>query len=267
MSRAGRVLLSFLAIAITSSCARSVRVTLPSGPGTPFPDFAAAYSQATSACRDIKTMSASLALSGRTGSTKLAARIDAGFAEPSRLRLEGYPRVNFGGKPFFILVADGETSTLLLVRDDRVLRGAAPSAIVEALAGVALDPRELRAVVSGCAFASATPSAGRVFANGWAAIDSGDTTVFLRQDESAWRLVAARRRSLTIEYSNFSNGRPGTVRMIASGESGSAPADLTVRTSQVEINMPLTEAVFQIQVPGTAAPITIDELRRALRSQ
>jgi hypothetical protein len=55
--------------------------------------------------------------------------------------------------------------------------------------------------------------------------------------------------------------------MIASGESGSAPADLTVRTSQVEINMPLTEAVFQIQVPGTAAPITIDELRRALRSQ
>jgi outer membrane lipoprotein-sorting protein len=257
----------FLAVALTTSCGRSVRVTLPSGPGTPFPDFAAAYAQATSACRDIKTMSASLALSGRTGSTKLAARIDAGFAEPSRLRLEGYPRVNFGGKPFFILVADGGSSTHVLVRDDRVLRDAAPSAIVEALAGVALDPAELRAVVSGCAFASASPTAGRTFENGWAAIDSGDTTLFLRQEESVWRVVAARRRSLTIEYSNFANGRPATVHLLASGESGTTPADLTVRTSQVEINPPLNETVFQAQVPETATPISLDELRRALRSQ
>src|ERR687889_1083286 len=105
-------LLLVLAAAIAASCRGPARITLPTGAGTPFPDFASAYSQATSDCRAIKTMSASLSLSGRAGATKLAARIDAGFAEPGRLRLEGYPRVNFGGKPFFVLVATGEETIL-----------------------------------------------------------------------------------------------------------------------------------------------------------
>ena len=256
-----------LAAAIAASCGRTVRVTLPSGAGTPFPEFLSAYSEATSACRDVKTMSASLSLSGRAGSTKLAARIDAGFAEPARLRLEGYPRVNFGGKPFFVLVANGDAATLVLTRDDRVLRGAAPAAIVEALAGVALDPAELRAVVSGCALGVAQPTGGRAFADGWAAVDAGDASVFLRQQEGVWRVAAARRRTLTIEYSNFANGRPSIVHLLTTSEAGSVPADLTVRASQVEINTPLNESVFDVQVPPTATAITLEELTRALRSQ
>ena len=56
----------------------------------------------------VKTMSASMALSGRAGATRLSPRASTpGFAEPDRLRLEGFPRVNFGGKPFFVLVANG----------------------------------------------------------------------------------------------------------------------------------------------------------------
>lgn len=211
-------------------------------------------------------MSASLSLSGRAGSTRLAARIDAGFAEPARLRLEGYPRVNFGGKPFFVLVANGETATLVLTRDDRVLRDAAPSAIVEALAGVALDPAELRAVVSGCALGAGQPSAGRSFANGWAAVDAGNATLFLRQQDGQWRLIAARRGSLTIEYSNYSNGRPATVHLYTAPQSGAA-ADLTLRTSQVELNVPLEDTVFNVEVPRTATPVTLEELRGALRTE
>lgn len=212
-------------------------------------------------------MSASLSLSGRAGSTRLAARIDAGFAEPARLRLEGYPRVNFGGKPFFVLVANGETATLVLTRDDRVLRDAAPSAIVEALAGVALDPAELRAVVSGCALGAGQPSAGRSFANGWAAVDAGNATLFLRQQDGQWRITAARRGSLTIEYSNYSNGRPSTVHLYTTPQSGAAPADLTLRTSQVELNVPLEDTVFNVEVPRTATPVTLEELRGALRTE
>ena len=83
---------------VAASCAPP-RVTLPTGTGTPFPDFLSAYTQAAAECRAVRTMSASMSLAGRAGSTKLAARIDAGFAEPARLRLEGYPRVNFGGIP------------------------------------------------------------------------------------------------------------------------------------------------------------------------
>jgi outer membrane lipoprotein-sorting protein len=247
---------------VAASCA-SPRVTLPSGAGTPFPDFVSAHTQATAECRAVKTMSASLSLSGRAGSTKLAARIDAGLAEPSRLRLEGYPRVNFGGKPFFVLVASGPTATLVLTRDDRVLRGAAPSAIIEALAGVALEPNQLRALVSGCALGAGQPSAGRSFGKGWAAVDAGDSTTFLRQLEGQWRVVAATRGSLTIEYSNFAGGRPSTVHLHTTPAPGVAPADLTLRISQVEINTPLDDAVFNVDVPRTAVPLTLEELRRA----
>ena len=274
MSSAARVptrrpvhVLLLLAAAITTACGTPVRVALPSGAGTPFPDFVSAYTHATSECRSVKTMSASLSLSGRAGSTKLAARIDAGFAEPARLRLEGYPRVNFGGKPFFVLVANGETATLVLTRDDRVLRGAAPAAIVEALAGVALDPGELRAVVAGCALGAGQPAAGRSFANGWAAVDAADATMFLRQQDGQWRVAAARRGSLTVEYSNYVNGRPSTVHLYTNPPWGIAPADLTLRTSQVEINQPLDDTVFNLEVPRTATPLTLEELRRALGAE
>jgi hypothetical protein len=208
-------------------------------------------------------MTASLSLSGRAGSTKLSARIDAGFAEPARLRLEGYPKVSFGGKPFFVLVARSDDATLVLNRDARVLRAAAPAAIIEALTGVSVDPEQLRALVSGCGLRVADPAEGRSFENGWASVDAADTTVFLRQLEGRWRVAAARRGSLTIEYTDFSSGRPSTVRLHTAAGPGVAAADLTLRVSQAEINTPLDGAVFDADVPRDAVPITLEELRRA----
>ncbi len=246
-----------------ASCGGPPRVTLPSGAGSPFPGFASAYAESIADCRAVKTMTASLSLSGRAGSTKLSARIDAGFAEPGRLRLEGYPKVSFGGKPFFVLVARGDAGTLVLNRDARVLRAAAPAAIIEALTGVAVDPEQLRAMVSGCGLGVADPVDGRSFENGWASVDAGDVTIFIRQLEGRWRVAAARRGSLTIEYSEFSSGRPSTVRLHTAAAAGVAAADLTLRASQVEINTPLDAAVFEADVPRDAAPITLEELRRA----
>ena len=78
-----------------------------------------------------------MGLSGKAGSTTLRGRIDAGFAEPAKARLEGIPPF---GKPVFILVADEGRGTLVLTRENRVLRDAPPEAIVEALAGIALTP-------------------------------------------------------------------------------------------------------------------------------
>ena len=239
------------------------RVALPSGAGTPFPAFPAAYSEAIRDCRSVKTVSASLSLSGRAGSTKLSARIDAGLAEAGRLRLEGYPKVSFGGKPFFVLVSRGETATLVLNRDARVLRDAAASAIIEALTGIALDPDQLRAVVSGCGLGVADPGEGRSYENGWAASDAGGTTIFIRQLEDRWRVAATRQGPLTIEYSAFSDGRPAAVRLHTSAGPGVAPADLTVRISQLETNPSLDAAVFNVDVPRDATPITLEELRQA----
>jgi hypothetical protein len=208
-------------------------------------------------------MSVSLSLSGRAGTTKLAARIDAGFAEPDRLRLEGFPRINFGGKPFFVLVSRGRDATLVLTRDGRVLRGAPPAAIIETLAGVALEPAELRAVVAGCGLGHYQPAEGQSFDRGWVAGTSGDTRVFLQRIDARWRVVAARRGSLTVEYADFISGRPSTARLRSAASPGVAPADLVLRLSQVELNAPLPDAAFDAQVPRDAAPLTLEELKRA----
>jgi hypothetical protein len=102
-----------------------------------------------------------------------------------------------------------------------------------------------------------------MYENGWASVDAADTTAFLRQIEGRWRVAAMRKGPLTIEYSDFASGRPSTVRLHATASSGTVPADLTVRLSQVEINIPLDEAVFSAEVPRDATPMTLEELRRA----
>jgi hypothetical protein len=241
------------------------RVTLPTGAGVPFPEFTTAYAEATADCRAVKTMSASMSLSGRAGDTKLAARVDAGFAGPDRLRLEGFPRISFGGKPFFVLVARGGQATLLLTRSGGVVRGAPPAAIIEALAGVALEPSELHAVVSGCGLGAVQPEAGRTFGNGWAAADAGETTVFLRQIDGRWRVAAVRRGPLTIEYAELNSGRPATVALRTVAAQGVVPGDIRLRLSQVEINVPLADAVFELDIPPDAAPMTLEELRNVLK--
>lgn len=259
------LLVTLLAAALSGAagCGRRSPVALPTGAGTPFPLFAAAYGDATTDCRALKTLSASIRLSGRAGGTKLAARIDSGFAAPAHLRLEGYPRVNFGGQPFFVLVSSDTGTMLVMPRDRRVLRGAPPAAIVEALAGVALGPADLRAIVAGCGLQSAGASAGRAFPNGWLAIDAGETAVFLRSVGGRWRVIGARRGMLTITYADFAAGRPSTVQIRTPAGAGAAAADLVLRLSQVEVDAPLDPRAFDVEVPRDSVPLTLDELRRA----
>src|SRR3954467_12539370 len=99
--RATLASLGLCALTLLAISCGGKRVTLPSGPGTPFSDAVAAYAEATRDCRGVQSLSASLSLSGRAGSTKLAARIDAGFAPPGRPRLVGYPLITFRRPPFF----------------------------------------------------------------------------------------------------------------------------------------------------------------------
>ncbi len=200
-----------------------------------------------------------MALSGRAGTTKLRGRIDAGFGAPGRARLEGIAPF---GKPVFILVADGARGTLVLPREDRVLRDAAPDQIVEALAGVRLGPDALRTAVSGCGVSIGTPSDGRAFSNGWTAVSFPDGAVYLRRNGDSWEVAAATSGRLTVTYSDYAAGRPSTIRLRA--ESGArASADLTLRLSDVDINTTLDPKTFEPDLPAHPIPLTLDELRRA----
>ena len=245
--------------ALAAACATPKPPSFPTGPGTPFPEFGSAYAEATASCAHIDTFTASMALSGRAARTKLRGRIDAGFAAPARVRLEGIAPF---GRPVFVLTAQDDRGTLILPRDDRVLADAPPAAIVEALAGVALTPEALRRAVSGCGFSSGEPRSGQLYGEATAAIALPDGTMFLRRGDAVWQVAGATRDTLTVAYTDYANGRPSTVRLRAES-GGRVSADLTLRLSQVEINVPLDAKVFEADVPPRAVPLTLEELRRA----
>ena len=250
------------ALLVAAGCAPK-RIALPSGAGVPYPGFPSAYEQATAECRTVDTMTASLALSGRAGSTRLRGRVDAGLASPDRIRLELFPPLAFGN-PAFILVASGANATLVLPRDHRVLQGEPAERIVEVLAGVPLGGRELRQVLAGCGLTTAAPGEGRSYPNGWIAADAGDSTIYLSQIEGRWRVSGASRGPIAVQYAGFASGRPMKVNLRASSP---LPADITLTLSDVDINLPLGDEVFEARVPADAVPLTLAELKRVMSQQ
>jgi hypothetical protein len=244
---------ALLALLLLAGCAPG-RPTLPSGTGSPFPEFAAAYDEAVAECRVARSVLAELGLSGRAGETKLRGRINAGISEPANIRLEG---VAFG-RPIFILAGSDGRATLLLVREDRVVRDAPPEAIVEALTGVPLTPSELLSAVAGCGLGVGTPSNGRTFSDEWAAVDTAGGVTYLRRVEGRWRLGAAVRGDVQVLYADFVSGLPSTVHV----RTGTV-ADITLRVSQLEINTPIDAQAFEVNVPPDAMPLTVEELRRS----
>lgn len=236
---------------------------LPGGPGVPFADYAAAYSEATGRCRGVRTFAGVLDLSGRASGTRIRARINAGFASPDRIRLEGLPPALAFGKPIFVLVGQPDGAMLVLPRDRRVLTGEPTERIIEALAGVALTAEELRAAVSGCGFGTVEPQGARAYENGWIAVDAGETTTWLRGAGGSWQPVAAVRGPVEIRYEEFSGAYPGRIRIRAAPAGSAAPSDLTLRVSDVDINTELGPEVFRESIPDGATPLTLEELRRS----
>lgn len=249
---AAKVVCASVLLVLASGCARA-RPTLPSGDGTPFPGFESVYAEATGRCRDAQSVGAELRLSGRAGEQRLRGSIAAAFAAPASLRLEG----TAFGRPIFYLVARDATGILLLPRDNRVVRNAPPEAIVEALAGVALTPGELRSAVAGCGLGTGTPTNGRMFTNDWSAVDVGGTTTYLRRLDGRWQVAGAVRDPLTLLYSDFAGGIASAIHV------RSTVADIRLGVSDLQINTTLDDKVFELNVPPDAMPLTLEELRRA----
>ena len=191
-------------------------------------------------------------------------RILAGLASPAAARLEA---VAPAGQPIFIFVADGNDATLLLPRDGRILQHGQPAAVLEAVAGVPLDPIELKATLTGCSLPAT--GEGRQFGNDWRVIPAGAADVYLRRGPSGgrWQLVAAvHHREASgnggwrAEYAQFENGLPRAVRLTSGPDKR---FDLALTLSQTELNTRLGPEVFRVQIPPGAEPMTLDELRRS----
>ena len=260
-----RALVAVVAI-VSASCAAPL-LKLPSGPGSPAPEAVDLLAQATRACRGIRTFTAEIAVSGSVGANKTRGRLSAGLAAPASARLEAVAPF---GEPLFIFAATGNDATLLLPRDQRVLEHGPPDAVLEAIAGVPLGAAELRATLTACTAGAADPAGARQLGDMWRTVPVGPGhDVYLHRDSTStpWRLVAAirhaagRQRGWRAEYSDFQNDLPRAVRLTTES-AGPSGFDLQLALSQVETNVPLGPEVFRVQIPASADPITLEELKR-----
>jgi hypothetical protein len=257
----GAVVLALL----LSSCAPKP-LTLPSGASTPLTDHSP-FVEALDHCDQVTTVTAEIGLSGKAGSERLRGTLHTGFAPPESLRLEAV--APFGG-PFFLLAGTGGRATLLLPREERVLRDASASEILGALAGLDQSPSDLRAWIAGCPQATGEASDPRGYGADWAAADlaSGRQLWIHRvptsqSGRSAWRLVAVNAGPLTVEFSEHVGTQPGRLRIRRAESAGLAPLDVRLALRQVERAVDLADAAFAIDVPAGAVPITIEELRQS----
>jgi hypothetical protein len=257
----GRATVAAAALASTAACATMpARIPLPSGPGEPLADPVAIGSQAFGHCAGVRTLTAEIGVSGRAGGQKLRAKLIAGFEAPASLRLEAVAPF---GAPGFILAADGTSATLLLPRDDRVLTGAAPADILDALAGLSLSPGDLRLALAGCPSAAPQVSGGTTHDREWTVLGLGaGGTAYLRSRGGSLQLAAFVRPGLVVEYpERRAGGAPAVVRL--RGEGDAPRFDVSLRLSQVEQNVDVPPEAFRVNVPDDAVPITLEELRQA----
>ena len=254
-----RVALLFVALAC-SACAAPL-MKLPSGPSTPASDGLEIISEATAACQRVTSLTAEIAVSGSVGGQRVRGHLLVGVSRPASVRLEAAAPF---GAPLFIFVARGDAATLLLPRDERVLEHGKPDEVLGAVAGVPLDPIDLRAVLTGCALAP-DPVGGRAPAADWRMVPDGTGQAYMHRENNHWRLVAVvrtptNREAWRAEYRGFVDGLPRDVRLASVADTKS-PFDLRLTLSQVETNIALDADAFSVQVPRGTRAISLEELR------
>lgn len=256
-----RACLALVAALATSACGVPL-MKLPAGPGSIATDAAEALAQATAACRSITTITAEVGAAGRISDRRLRGRLLAGLSAPASAFLDA--PAPFGAS-IFLFAATENDATLLLPRDRRVLEHGRPREVLEAVTGVPLAPADLRLALTGCTSVSTADDARQIGAE-WRVIP-GEDELYLRRERAAapWQLVAVVHRPAgaqpwRAEYRDFVNGLPRSVRL---SSVDSNRFDLRLSLSQVETNVALDAATFQLEIPPGYDPITVQELRDA----
>jgi hypothetical protein len=252
------------AVALVAASCGAPLIKLPTGAGVPATDGAEALAQATTACGRVRAISAEVAVSGSVGGHRLRGRLLVGLAEPASAYIEAPAPF---GAPLFVFGASGGDATLLLPRDRRVLEHGRPADVLEAIAGVPLDPSDLRATLTGCATVgrdgpSGPAIAAKAFGDTWRLIP-GDRQIYLHRDRPSepWRVVSVDQPGADgwrADYRTFDADLP---RSITLKSHAAKRFDLRLELSQVEINPVLEPSTFRVNIPAGTAPIPLADLR------
>lgn len=261
--RLASLLLVLLTALVATACAPGrPAIHLPSGPGAPLPDPAAIWDSVAAPCRGVRSMEFMLSVGGQADGARMRRTRMRGAVEGGALRLEALAPF---GAPVFILVAPAgdRGATLLLPRDRRVIRDARAGDLLDALAGLDLDPADVHALLTGCLAPGAPAVAARGYGGDWTAIDlEGGATAFVRDPGGGAVVTAGQRNGLTVAYRDHVRGLPRGFRIVApAGPGTGGDTDLDAVLSRVSINTPLDPAVFTVDVPPALLPMTIEELR------
>ena len=238
---------------------------VPTGPGTVEPTLAQAYQASVAPCRDLRSLTADIKLSGRVDGRRVRGTLQVGLTRDGGVRIEAVAPF---GAPIFTIAGRADAGTLWLPRSQEVVH-AAPAEILEALTGVALPPSGLFEIVTACPAADdavvkaerfTTPDLARV------SLRSG-ADVWWRPGVSPLHPLGARRAGALVEYRAFAGDRPQTLRLGAApdtaGSGGGSRADLSLTLQQVETNAALGDEAFTLAVPDSAKVLTLSELRQA----
>jgi hypothetical protein len=261
-SRAKKSAAVAVLVALVSSACASRTFTPPAPGGAPAPEGVAQFKQAVSACADLSAVTAEAGLSGRVAGARARGRLHLGLSKTG-VRIEGVAPF---GAPVFILAGTAAKATLVLTRDKRVVSDVPARDLVAALAGIALDPGELLALLTGCLGSQdavadgGAQRAGRALT--WLRTEAG-VEVWLDTTRGAPQIVAVRRGALVADYPQRASGPPQTIHLVQQETGQPHVADLMLRLSDLEINGTLPAAAFTVDVPADAQPMTLDELRRS----
>ncbi|HJZ71740.1 MAG TPA: hypothetical protein VKE51_08350 [Vicinamibacterales bacterium] len=253
-----------MCLAIGAAACAPRLTKLPSGRGTPSPDFAQALVDARAACERVQSLTAEIAVTGSVAGQRTRAHLVAGFA-PAAGRIEAVAPF---GAPLFIFVASGADGTLYFPREDRVVEHGRPAELLEAVAGVPLASRDLLRTMTGCAIPEPLGSAQAIGENWRTSAGEGGAKIYLRRETSSapWRLVAVfhpgagAQWSWRADYDAFQNGLPTVIRLVSAERDR---FNIQLMLSQIETNVPLGPDTFRVEVPSTAERIGVEQLRRS----
>jgi hypothetical protein len=211
-------------------------------------------SEARGDCGGATSLSASVRVSGRAGGRRLRAPILVGLTSANQVRLEA--------PSAFVLAGSSARATLVLQRDARQLVAPAED-IIEALTGLKLGPLALLAMLSGCGGQSDTMSTAASYGD-IIAVTTSDARLYLARSAAGtrWRVKAAEIADVVVEYRAWQDRWPSDIRL--QSRPGRTPIiDLSVSSTQVDVNTTLPASAFTVVVPAAATPLTLDELRAA----